>query len=121
VTVSEQTDVQLQWQEGGCVNGSTQYARDGESWRRVLVPNAEQTVTVSEFRPREGRYVVSRYLLSAAAMREARRLRQRIEQKTCTRDPEALTTLAERQRDLVAALPRTPNEQLVYRCDPERS
>lgn len=116
VTVSGEEEVALRWQEGGCVNGSTQYARDGSSWRRVLVPNGEQTVTVSEFDPGSGDYVVSRYLLGADAMAQARRLRQRIGQKSCTSDGEALALLADRQRDLAAALPRTPNERLVYRC-----
>jgi S1-C subfamily serine protease len=116
VTISTAEEVDLSWQEGGCVNGNTQYAQDNGRWRRVLVPNGEQTVTVSEFDAGSGDYVVSRYLLSAAAMAKARRLRQRVEQKSCTGDAEALAILADRQRDLAAALPRTPNEQLVYRC-----
>lgn len=117
VTVSGEDEVALRWRADGCVNGNTQYVRDGQRWRRILVPNAEQTVTVSEFDPGSGEYVVSRYLLSAPAMTEARRLRQRIEQKSCTADPEALAILADRQRDLAAALPRSPNEQLVYACE----
>lgn len=118
VTVSGEETVELAWQDGGCVNGATQYVQDGETWRRALVPNGEQTVTVAEFNPTDGRYVVSRYLLGAGAMAEARRLRQRIEQRSCTRDPEALAILGDRQRDLVQALPSAPNERLVYRCTP---
>jgi hypothetical protein len=118
VTVSQTPDVELSWEEGGCVNGNTQYAQDGSVWRRVLVPNQEQTVSVSQFDPSSGEYVVSRYLLSATAMDEARRLRRRIEQKACTADEEARTLMADRQRDLVEALPERPNERLVYSCEP---
>ena len=84
----------------------------------MLVPNAEQTVTVSEFNPSSGEYVVRRYLLGASAMENARRLRRRIEQKACTDDIDARTRMADQQRDLVQSLPRQPNEHLVYRCEP---
>lgn len=118
VTVSDETSVELRWADNGCVNEATQYARDGAVWRRVLVPNAEQTVTVSDFNPASGEYVVSRYLLSARAMQEARRLRQQVEQKSCTADAEARLRMEDQQRSLVQALPARPNERLVYRCEP---
>jgi S1-C subfamily serine protease len=118
VTVSNEAQVELSWNAQGCVNQNTQYAQDGAVWRRVLVPNSEQTVTVSEFDPATGQYVVSRYLLSARAMEEARRLRRRVEQKACTADTEARLRMADQQRDLVEALPQRPNERLVYSCEP---
>lgn len=120
VTVSGEPEVELAWEKGGCVNNGTQYARYGDVWRRVLVPNSEQTVSVTEFNPATGDYVVSRYLLSANAMDQARQMRRRVEQRSCTRDQEALAILADRQRDLEEALPDQPNERLVYRCAPER-
>jgi hypothetical protein len=119
VTVSNEQRLELNWGAQGCVNGSTQYAEDGAVWRRVLVPNSEQTVTVSQFDPASGEYVVSRYLLNARAMDEARRLRRRIEQKSCTSDAEARLRMADQQRDLVEALPQRPNERLVYACEPQ--
>jgi S1-C subfamily serine protease len=118
VTVSDETMVELRWADNGCVNEATQYARDGNVWRRVLVPNQEQTVTVAEFNPQSGDYVVSRYLLSARAMQEARRLRAQVEQKSCTADAEARLRMEDQQRNLVQALPSRPNERLVYRCEP---
>jgi hypothetical protein len=118
VTVSNAPQVELSWAAAGCVNEATQYARDGDVWRRVLVPNAEQTVTVSAFNPGSGEYVVTRYLLSARAMEEARRLRQRVEQKACTADEDAKLRMADQQRDLLQALPQRPNERLVYQCEP---
>lgn len=119
VTVSGEPEVELGWEEGGCVNNGTQYARYGGVWRRVLVPNSEQTVSVTEFNPATGDYVVSRYLLSANAMNEARERRRRVEQRSCTRNQEDLAILADRQRDLEESLPAQPNERLVYRCAPE--
>ncbi len=119
VTVSGEPEVELAWEKGGCVNNGTQYARYGDVWRRVLVPNSEQTVSVTEFNPASGDYVVNRYLLSASAMDEARQLRRRVEQRSCTRNQEDLAILADRQRDLEESLPDHPNERLVYRCSPE--
>lgn len=118
ITVSNASQLELNWAASGCVNQATQYARDGDVWRRVLVPNGEQTVTVSAFNPSSGEYVVSRYLLNARAMEEARRLRSRVEQKACTEDEDAKLRMSDQQRDLVQALPQRPNERLVYQCEP---
>ena len=52
-------------------------------------------------------------------MNEARQLRRRVEQRSCTRNQEDLAILADRQRDLEESLPAQPNERLVYRCAPE--
>jgi V8-like Glu-specific endopeptidase len=117
ITVSPTTDVPLQWTEAGCMNERTQYARSGEVWTRILVPNDEQAVSVLEFRPGNGEYVVTRYLLSAQAMSRARALRRDVGQKTCTADQEARTVLADQQRDIGAILPPLPNERLVYACE----
>lgn len=116
ITVSSAEDVHLRWSETGCVNGRTQYAQSGDSWSRILVPNDEATVSVTEFRPASGDYVVTRYLLGAADMREARGLRSQIELKSCTADEEALALLGDRQHSIRGALPRVPNERLVYSC-----
>lgn len=118
VTVSSTDDVTLEWEAGGCMNGRTQYARAGDVWRRVLVPGGEATVSVLEYKPRQGEYVVTRYLMSAEAMAEARRLREGINIKACSADEEALAILGDRQDTIRATLPRLPNERLVYRCTP---
>ncbi len=116
VTVSAAQDVQLDWSSSGCVNGRTQYARNGDHWSRILVPAQEQAVSVLEFRPDAGEYVVTRYLLDAQSMERVRGMRQGVEVKTCTSDPEARTILADQLRDIQAILPRVPNERLVYSC-----
>lgn len=116
VTVTTDDRVPFNWTADGCVNRQTQYAEDGGAWRRVLVPNEEQAVTLSEFTPATGDYVVSRYLLSADAMRAARQLRRRVEQKACTADADIRARMADQQRELVRALPRQFNERLVYHC-----
>jgi hypothetical protein len=119
VTISAAEDVQLDWSPSGCVNGRTQYARNGDSWTRILVPSEEEVVSVLEFRPSAGEYVVTRYMLNGPAMERVRTLRRDVDIKTCTNDPEARTVLADQLRDIRAILPRVPNERLVYTCMPQ--
>jgi V8-like Glu-specific endopeptidase len=119
ITVSSADTVPLDWAAGGCVNQRTQYARNGEVWTRILVPNGEQAVSVLQFRPATGEYVVTRYLLDAQAMGRVRALRRDVDVKSCTPDSEARTILADQQREIGAILPRLPNERLVYRCERE--
>jgi hypothetical protein len=116
LTVSQTEDVEIRWAANGCVNGRTQYARSGDVWSRILVPEDEATVSVTEFRPANGEYVVTRYLMSAEGMTKLRELRSQIELKSCTSDDEALARLEDRQAMIRSALPRLPNERLVYQC-----
>ena len=117
VTVSSATEVPFDWSANGCVNGRTQYARNGEVWTRFLVPNDEPAVSVAEFRPASGEYVVTRYLLDGATMARVRARRRDVEVKACTGDVEARTVLADQQREIGALLPDLPNERLVYACE----
>jgi V8-like Glu-specific endopeptidase len=117
VVVSATNDVPLDWAGNGCVNARTQYARNGGVWTRTLVPNGEQAVSVLQFTPATGEYVVTRYLLDAPTMSRVRALRRDVEVKACTPDAEARTILADQQRDIGAILPRLPNERLVYACE----
>jgi hypothetical protein len=120
VTVSSVEDVQLSWTGRGCVNGRTQYARHGGAWSRILVPNDEATISVTEFNPATGDYVVTRYLMGAADMQRARALRSQITLGSCASNPEQLGQFADRQNMIRSTLPRLPNERLVYRCTPQR-
>jgi S1-C subfamily serine protease len=117
VTVSAATDVPFDWSATGCVNARTQYARNGDTWTRILVPNDEQAVSVAEFRPGTGEYVVTRYLLDGRTMAQVRALRRDVDIKSCTGDAEARTILADQQREIGAILPHLPNERLVYACE----
>ncbi len=117
VTVSATQDVELDWTDGGCVNGRTQYAQTGDRWTRILVPNEEQTISVLEVLPAAREYTVTRYLLDAPIMARARRLRAAVDLKACTPDDEARTQLAEQQRQIADILPNVPNERLVYACE----
>lgn len=116
VTVSSTPNIDLEWARSGCVNGRTQYAQDGETWRRILVPQRDQTVSVLEIHPGSRQYVVNRYLLPAEAMTRARALRQRIELAACTGEAPRLAALAEGQEQIRRMLPELPNERLVYDC-----
>lgn len=116
VTVSSVEDVELGWTKDGCVNGRTQYANHGDMWDRILVPRDEATISVAEFRPASGDYVVTRYLMSAADMGKARDLRGE-ELKSCAGDDEALAIFSDRQAMIRSILPKVPNERLVYKCE----
>jgi S1-C subfamily serine protease len=117
-TVSTTADVALEWHPGGCVNGRTQYAPAGDAWERVLVPDAEDTVSIARFDPATMTYTNTRYLLGGTEMEALRKMRGEAEIKACTTDPSALEGLARHEAELRAALPRLPNEKLVYSCAP---
>jgi hypothetical protein len=116
ITISETADVPLKWQPGGCINGTSQYGRDGESWSRIFVPNTEATVSINSFDPATGTYKVERYLADATVMDQARELRGRFTFKGCTADPLTLTELQDMQQQIRTILPPQPNERLVYNC-----
>ncbi len=116
VTVSSSDDVRIDWAPGGCVNGRTQYARNGDVWTRILVPESEQAVSVLEIRPDAKEYAVTRYLLGSEAMARVRALRRQVDVKACTADQESRILLADQLRSVSEILPRVPNEKLVYDC-----
>ena len=119
ITVSATTDVPITIGKGGCVNGRTQYTRGADDrWQRILVPNEEATVTVASIDSAGRDYRVDRYLLDAETMAKARETRATVTIKSCTADPDELAGLAAQQDAIRNALPATPNERLVYRCQP---
>ena len=121
VTVSATTDVALDWQGDGCMNGRTQYAEDGRGgWARILVPDDEATVSILAYQPATRTYSNTRYLLGDQAMGEARRLRRAVTLKSCSTDDAQRANLAAQQSAIRAALPPLPNEKLVYSCKPAR-
>ncbi len=119
ITVSATTDVPLTIGAAGCVNDRTQYTMGAdERWQRILVPNDEATVTVASIDSTGRDYRVERYLLDAEAMTKARETRAAATVKGCTADPDALAGLAAQQDAIRSTLPASPNERLVYRCQP---
>lgn len=116
ITVSPTTDVRLTWAADGCVNGSTQYAREPEGWSRILVPTDEAAVSINSFDPATGTYKVDRYLLDAATADQAHRMRTAVRASGCTGNASTLEQLQQTQNDIRAILPAQPNERLVYTC-----
>jgi hypothetical protein len=117
LTISSNADVPLNWAANGCVNGRTQYAQNGAVWTRILISNEQPVVSVSEFRPTTGEYVLTRYQLDNATIDRVRGARRANEPRACSADAEARTILADQQRDIAAMLPQLPNERLVYSCE----
>jgi S1-C subfamily serine protease len=119
ITVSATTDVPISIGKDGCVNGRTQYTRGSDDrWQRILVPNDEPTVTVASIDAAGRDYRVERYLLDAETMTKARETRAGVALKSCTANPDELAGLAAQQDAIRSALPASPNERLVYRCQP---
>jgi serine protease Do len=108
--------VPVEWTEDGCVNGRTQYGESSGEWSRVLVPNDEDTVSVTRFDPSRQEYVVERYLLDADQMEPLREARGKFEAPSCGTGRQAAATLGSSQQALRAMLPDRPNERLVYDC-----
>jgi V8-like Glu-specific endopeptidase len=121
LTISSSADVPLDWNATGCVNGRTQYAQNGEVWSRILISSEQPVVSVSEFRPGAGEYVLTRYQLDNATMERIRAVQRPNEPRSCRADAEARTILADQQRDIAAMLPQLPNERLVYACENQRA
>lgn len=117
ITVSATNDVPVAIRAGGCVNDRTQYAKgtDGR-WQRILVPNDEATVTIASIDEAGREYRVDRYLLDAETMAQAREIRAGVAIKGCSVDAGELSALATQQDAIRSALPASPNERLVYRC-----
>lgn len=116
VTVSETTDVPLNWRADGCVNGQTQYGHDSSGWSRILVPEGDDTVTVASFDPASATYRTDRYFPASDDMDKLRAARARIKAPACGAGGEAAGALGREQDALRAMLPATANERLVYRC-----
>lgn len=119
ITVSQTDALPLDWKEGGCVNGRTQYGRDGAKWSRIFVPNQEQTVTISSFRPDRNEFTTERFLMGLDSMNKARAIRKKYGNKTCTADPDALADIEDMVKAIRAELPNQANERLVYECEME--
>lgn len=121
VTVSDMSDVPIDWSAGGCVNGRTQYGLGNSGWSRILVPNTEDTVSVAAFDPATRTYQTMRYLLDAATMAQARDARGRIIPPACGADDAAVRKFGQEQDAIAALLPTEPNEKLVYKCSEVQS
>ena len=118
--MSQPNDVGLNWAEGGCVNGDTQYQATGTTWQRAHVPDEGNYVSRSEFDPATGLLRVQRWLPDGDTMDKARALLKDGPIKGCSSDSTMLTRIATLQSDLAALLPPQPNERLVYHCQKGR-
>ncbi|MFM9935963.1 MAG: S1C family serine protease [Novosphingobium sp.] len=118
VTVSDVTDVPVEWAPGGCVNGRTQYGLAADGWSRVLVPQSEATISVTHFDPETRGYTVERFLMGLEAMTAARAARAKLTPPICGADEVAARQFGEAQQAIKGMLPPEPNERLRYSCKP---
>ncbi|MEO8723175.1 MAG: serine protease [Sphingobium sp.] len=116
ITVSQTSDVALNWTDSGCVNGNTQYGRDNDGWSRIFVPQSDPSISINSFDPVTGTYKTERFLADAATLDRARLLRTGFSIGQCTQDPEAIARLQQMQSDIRGVLAPQPNERLVFKC-----
>ncbi|MBF9151792.1 trypsin-like peptidase domain-containing protein [Novosphingobium sp. 1Y9A] len=118
VTVSDITDVPIDWNEGGCMNGKTQYGLANDGWSRILVPNGEEAVSVNSYDPQSRTYTVERFLVGLDAMTQARAARAKLSAPACGAGEEAARQFGQNQQAIKALLPPEPNERMRYNCQP---
>ncbi|WP_232843005.1 S1C family serine protease [Allopontixanthobacter confluentis] len=118
ITGTPDTQLQFDWAEDGCVNKRTQYGFSGGKWSRVFVPNSEAAVSVNIYDPATRTFRTDRYLLNRSAMNEARSARSGYSPPQCG-TANAAGKLGDLQGGVLAALPSSPNERLIYSCAPE--
>lgn len=118
VTVSDITDVPIDWSDGGCVNGKTQYGLAQDGWSRILVPNGEETVSVNSYDPQTNTYTVERFLVGLETMSQARTERAKLNAPACGAGEEAARQFGQSQQAIKALLPAEPNERMRYNCQP---
>ena len=117
VTGDAARSIDLDWSADGCVNERTQYGFANGQWARVFVPNEEDVVSVARYDPQSRIYRADRYLLSRSAITAARKARASYKAPSCEA-PDGAAELGRAQDAVLSALPRQPNERLVYTCQP---
>jgi hypothetical protein len=116
VTAARTDDVAFDWSADGCVNGRTQYGLGkGGAWQRVFAAQEDAAVAVNTYDPDTRTLRTDRYLLGQEALAAAREARAAYTPPSCGIS-DAARTLGEQQSALIAGLPATPNERLVYSC-----
>lgn len=118
VTVSDITDVPLEWSDDGCVNGKSQYGLAQDGWSRILVPNAEEAISRNTYDPATHTYTVERFLVGLDTMTQARAERAKLNAPACGAGEEAARRFGELQQTIKALLPPEPNERMRYNCQP---
>jgi hypothetical protein len=116
ITVSDLSDVGLNWTEQGCANGQTQFIPEGDRWTRLITPHDDAAITINRFNPGTGAWTADRYLADLDTLDQAREIRARYKEGACTSDPAAMQQIAKMQSEIAALLPSQPNEKLVYQC-----
>lgn len=116
ITSSSPDPVEIAWTASGCVNGRTQYGQDIDGWTRVFVRKEDQLVAINQFNPDTREFRTENFQLGLDAMTNARKIRARYSDKSCTTEPDRMAELEDMQKALRQALPAQPNEVLTYSC-----
>jgi len=121
VTFSDPTDLELNWRKDGCADGNSQFGIGAEGWSQVTVSEGDSMVTIAHFDPPSGEYRAERYYPDLDVMVQLQAKQKEMSAPKCGAGEEAAAKLAEDQRALIALLPKSPNERLVYDCRSARN
>ena len=91
--------------------------RTAQIWSRILISNEQPVVSVSEFRPATGEYVLTRYQLDNATMDRIRAARRANEPRPAAPTPRRARSSPTSSATSPPMLPQLPNERLVYACE----
>ena len=116
VTVSDISDLRLDWREDGCADRKNQFARGTKDWSRVSLKNEDDSVTVAAFDPASGQYRADRYFPDLNAMTKLRAEKENLKAPACGASEETARKFAKDQASFTDLLPNMPNERLVYNC-----
>ena len=118
VTVSDPSDIELNWQGNGCDGKDRPFGLFAEGWSRVNVPGEEDTATVVRFDPATREYRTDRFHADLATMEKLRAEQKKLPSVVCGASEKAARALGEAQKALIALLPNRANERLLYKCTP---
>jgi len=118
VTVSSTQEVELAWAPDGCVNERSQYGLYSGNWSRIAISDGDQTVSINRYDPQGRTLSIDRYLVDLSTMDAVRAARTQYQAPACGAGSEAASQLGEDQEAIRALLPKSPNERLVFGCEP---
>lgn len=120
LTVSNATDIAIDWRSDGCAGGTTQFASGQDGWTRIAIPQGEDTASLASFDPGSGTYRVENYFLEMGDAAKMRTELGKIKSPGCSAGENSSREFGRSQQTARAMLPATPNERLVYECSPSK-
>ena len=121
ITLVDASDLHFPYDGQSCINGTTAYAKTGETLTRTLLSKRDRSISVMRLDLASGRFVRDHYLLDAdrfaIAENEAKPV---LSGGLHCNDPEVSARVDSLNRTLESLLPPNPTQHLVWSCKPSR-